>query len=98
MHWLRLRLDSHAQKEIRAYGEIVYQIFKAWLPVLAQAFDDYVRGGVTFSAKELAALASVGLNASLVKAGDYSMSTGEVTEFAAKLDRLAALKPIGGES
>lgn len=98
MHWLRLRLDSHAQKEIRAYGEIVYQIFKAWLPVLAQAFDDYARGGVTFSAKELAALASVGLNASLVKAGDYGMSAGEVTEFAAKLDRLAALKPVGGES
>ena len=92
MHWLKLRLDGHAQKEIRAYAEVVYQIFKAWLPVLAQAFDDYVRGGVTFSAKELAALATTGLNASLLKPGDHSMSAGELSEFASKLDRLTALK------
>jgi len=88
MHWLRLRLDSHAQKEIRAYAEIVYKIFSAWLPVLAAAFDTYVRSAITFSAKELAALASTGLNASLLKAGDHGMSVGEIAEFADKLKRL----------
>jgi len=88
MHWLKLRLDGHAQKEIRAYAEVVYQIFKAWLPVLAQAFDDYVRGAVVFSAKELAALACVGLNASLVQPGNYGMSAGEVAEFKEKVGRL----------
>lgn len=91
MHWLRLRLDGHAQKEIRAYAEIVYQIFKAWLPALADAFDTYVRASVTFSAKEQAALATTGLNASLLKPGDHGMSAGELSEFASKLDRLTAL-------
>lgn len=95
MHWLRLRLDGHAQKEIRAYAEVVYQIFRAWLPALAQAFDDYVSGAVTFSAKELRALATTGLNASLVRPGDHGMSAGEVVEFAAKLDRLTAAASRG---
>jgi thymidylate synthase (FAD) len=90
MHWLRLRLDGHAQKEIRAYAEVIYQIFKAWLPALAEAFDTYVRAAVTFSAKELAALATTGLSASVLKPGDHGMSAGELSEFAAKLGRLMA--------
>ncbi len=89
MHWLRLRLDGHAQKEFRAYAEVAYQIFKAWLPALAQAFDDHVLNALTFSAKELRAMATIGLNASLVKSGDFGMSAGEVAEFAAKLARLS---------
>lgn len=88
MHWLRLRLDGHAQKEIRAYAEAVYQIFKAWLPALAQAFDDYVLGAVTFSAKELSALAKTGLSASLLQPGDHGMSAGELNEFAIKLGKI----------
>lgn len=88
MHFLNLRLDPHAQKEIRAYADIVYKIFCAWLPALAQAFDTYVRGAVTFSAKEAAALAKVGLNACLVGLGDYGMSAGEIAEFTAKLQKL----------
>jgi thymidylate synthase (FAD) len=95
MHWLRLRLDGHAQKEIRAYAEVVYQIFRAWLPTLAQAFDDYVSGAITFSAKELRALANTGFSVSLVKPGDHGMSAGEVAEFAAKLDRMAAAASWG---
>jgi hypothetical protein len=99
MHWLRLRLDGHAQKEIRAYAEVIYQIFKAWLPALADAFDTYVRAAVTFSAKELAALATTGLSASVLKPGDHGMSAGELSEFAAKLGRLMAASDsskIGG--
>lgn len=90
MHWLLLRLDAHAQREIRAYAEAVYQVFRAWLPVLCRAFDDYVRGAVTLSAKELAALRATGLSASLLQPGDHGMSAGELAEFVAKLERLSA--------
>ncbi len=86
MHWLKLRLDGHAQKEIRAYAEIVYQIFKAWLPALAQAFEDYVLGAVTFSAKDLRAVSLCELVGS-VGVGQ-GMSPGEFAELQAKLEKI----------
>jgi thymidylate synthase (FAD) len=56
LHFLRLRLDAHAQKEIRLYAEVLYDIVKKVCPLAAGAFEEYERGGVSFSAKEFAAL------------------------------------------
>lgn len=43
MHFLKLRMDSHAQWEIRQYAETIYkQIFKPMLPWTAEAFERYV--------------------------------------------------------
>lgn len=43
MNFLKLRMDSHAQYEIRVYAQTIYdEIFKVALPVTAQAFEDYV--------------------------------------------------------
>ncbi len=39
LHFLRLRLDPHAQKEIRAYGEVLAQCTKAVAPVAYAAFE-----------------------------------------------------------
>jgi thymidylate synthase (FAD) len=41
MHFLRLRADSHAQYEIRVYAEKMLEIFKLWLPLTYQAFENY---------------------------------------------------------
>lgn len=49
MHFLALRLDPHAQYEIRVYAEIMLKILHAWVPQTAAAFEDYRRGAVTFS-------------------------------------------------
>lgn len=59
MHWLRLRVDGHAQKETRVYAEIVLAVFRAWLPVTAEAFEEHVLGAVTFSRRELRVLAKI---------------------------------------
>lgn len=41
LHFLRLRLDNHAQKEIRDYAEIIYKHFvKELLPWTAEAFEN----------------------------------------------------------
>lgn len=50
MHFLALRLDPHAQYEIRAYAEVMLQVLHAWVPQAATAFEEYRRGAVTFSA------------------------------------------------
>lgn len=40
-HFLSLRLDSHAQQEIRAYAQAIAKIVKVWVPWAWEAFEDY---------------------------------------------------------
>jgi thymidylate synthase (FAD) len=56
-HFLRLRLDPHAQHEIRVYAEAMATIVRAVVPVAWEAFEDYGLGAERFSRLELAALA-----------------------------------------
>jgi thymidylate synthase (FAD) len=42
LHFLELRMDPHAQMEIRAYAEIIYErIVKPWVPLVAEAFEEH---------------------------------------------------------
>lgn len=56
-HFLRLRMDAHAQYEIRAYAEALAQCAKAVAPIAYEAFEEHVLGSVTFSKRECEALA-----------------------------------------
>jgi len=58
-HFLRLRLDSHAQYEIRAYAEAMAQCAKAVAPIAYEAFEEHILGSVTFSRAESEALADM---------------------------------------
>ena len=51
MNFLRLRADSHAQYEIRAYADIMLDTLKKWVPITYEAFMDYRVGGTEVSAK-----------------------------------------------
>ena len=51
MNFLRLRADSHAQYEIRAYAEAMLETLKKWVPITYEAFMDYRVGGTEVSAK-----------------------------------------------
>jgi thymidylate synthase (FAD) len=42
MHFLRLRMASEAQWEIRQYANAIYQIFRDKMPWTAEAFDRYL--------------------------------------------------------
>lgn len=55
-HFLKLRLDQHAQYEIRAYADVMFQVAQAVCPIACAAFDEHIRGAVTFSRAEFAAL------------------------------------------
>lgn len=52
-NFLRLRMDSHAQYEIRSYANAMYEIVKQIVPVACEAFEDYVLNAKKFSAMEL---------------------------------------------
>ncbi len=52
-HFLRLRMDSHAQYEIRVYGEVMAQMVKAVAPLAYEAFEEHILYGRSFSKTEL---------------------------------------------
>ena len=51
MNFLRLRADSHAQYEIRAYADVMLETLKKWVPITFEAFIDYRVGGTEVSSK-----------------------------------------------
>lgn len=55
-HFLRLRLDWHAQMEVRAYAEAMAEMARRVAPLCYEAFEEHVLEGRRFSRKELAAL------------------------------------------
>ncbi|MEW6565640.1 MAG: FAD-dependent thymidylate synthase [Spirochaetota bacterium] len=55
-HFLKLRLDAHAQKEIRAYAQVMLEITRKVAPRCCESFERHILGGVRFSKEELAEL------------------------------------------
>ena len=55
-HFLKLRMDSHAQYEIRVYGDAIAKLVKEVVPVAFSAFEDYVLGSLSLSKTEVEAL------------------------------------------
>ena len=51
MNFLRLRADSHAQYEIRAYADVMLDTLQKWVPITFEAFMDYRVGGTEVSSK-----------------------------------------------
>ena len=63
LHFLALRMDSHAQLEIRNYAETIgEQIVSRWVPQAWEAFKDYRFGRMTLSQQdqELLSLVAAG--------------------------------------
>jgi thymidylate synthase (FAD) len=55
LNFLSLRMDAHAQQEIRTYAEAMYTIVKSICPLSVEAFDEYDtrRGGLLLTATEI---------------------------------------------
>jgi thymidylate synthase (FAD) len=56
LHFLSLRMDSHAQLEIRVYAELIGGLVERWVPMCYEAFRDYRLGSVQLSAGALEAV------------------------------------------
>ncbi len=53
LHFLSLRIDPHAQYEIRVFAEAMAEFVKLWVPAAWEAFADYRIGAVTLSRQML---------------------------------------------
>ncbi|MGN6604909.1 MAG: FAD-dependent thymidylate synthase [Ginsengibacter sp.] len=57
LHFLALRMDSHAQYEIRSYAEIIgNEIVSKWCPISWEAFNVYKLNAFSFSEIEMTVL------------------------------------------
>jgi thymidylate synthase (FAD) len=81
---LKLRIDDHAQKEIRDLARKVLDLIRPVVPVTCEAFEDFVLGAVTLSRLEVEALRGN----SLVNAPRSVPGKGENAEWEEKLQRL----------
>jgi thymidylate synthase (FAD) len=56
LHFLSLRMDAHAQYEIRVYAEAMGALVKRWVPHAWEAFCDYRLEAASLSRQELLAV------------------------------------------
>lgn len=53
LHFLKLRIDLHAQHEIREYSNVIFeQVLKRWCPLTWEAFNDYILDSLVLSSFE----------------------------------------------
>lgn len=94
LHFLSLRLDLHAQEEIRAFARAINSIVKVWVPETWHAFQDYRLDAMTLSGPEVAVLvrllSGVQLKDNALEDSELTegMTKREVSELEAKLERL----------
>ena len=82
LHFLALRLDGHAQLEIRRYAEAIARIVEAWVPETWAAFVDYRRDGYALSRMEVEAIRRM-MSGRPTTAEDVGMSPREWRDFRA---------------
>lgn len=59
LHFAELRLDEHAQQEIKGYAQVIGAVLAKWVPDTWQAFLDYRFYAVYFSVQEQALLKNI---------------------------------------
>jgi len=78
MHFLHLRMDHHAQKEIRDYATAIYELVQPLVPLTMEAFMDFRVNAMHLTGPEVEAIAN----------GTEIESPGERREFQEKVKRL----------
>jgi thymidylate synthase (FAD) len=79
-NFLRLRLDTHAQYEIRMYAQAIYDMLKPIFPNLFASWENHVLNAVSFSRNELDAFIGADINFEGLKGS-------QKTEFIQKLEK-----------
>ena len=94
MHFLKLRLHSHAQHEIQLYARTIYTLLKDRFPLTVEAFEDYVLNCESFSRMELHLLKEMLKQSKMTifteaRAEDMGMSRREYVEFSNKILKIS---------
>lgn len=87
MHFLKLRMDSHAQQEIREFANAMYQQIRPVFPTIMEAFEQYSVQAITLTALDIEA----------IKAGDWAgQSIVDERERSEYLEKIQTLN-LGGK-
>ncbi|MCL5992210.1 MAG: FAD-dependent thymidylate synthase [Bacteroidetes bacterium] len=90
LHFLKLRLDFHAQYEIRIYADKMAELIKPIVPMTYEAFEDYILESMTLSKQELGIIKKL-LNKEFPDddfLAQHEIKGLEATEFKEKLKKL----------
>jgi thymidylate synthase (FAD) len=91
LHLLKLRLDSHAQMEIRVFAQAIYDIIKPLFPLTIEAWQDYELNAYILSAQEINIVQSYlrldKLSNLRAACKAQNMSEREITTFMAKFSQ-----------
>jgi thymidylate synthase (FAD) len=79
-HFARLRMDSHAQQEIRDYATAMYELTKPYFPLACEAFEDYRMNARSLSRMDTAAIKDMLAGTFVPNHEHYGMSKREYTE------------------
>lgn len=85
LNFLKLRLDSHAQQEIREFAEAIANIVKAWVPWVWEAFEDYHLESITLHRQDIAYLRTLLQGTEVQKASITQVTGRELEELLKKL-------------
>ena len=103
-HFLSLRLDLHAQEEIRLYAAELARLGRCVAPIAFEAFEEFELGGVALTRRERVAVGALLdgrtpeeacriADLPLVRDDGRPMTTGEGVEFLEKLERIRSNDP-----
>ena len=90
LHFLKLRLDFHAQYEIRVFAAAMGELIKPIVPMTYEAFEDYMINSENFSRQEINIIKSL-INQKMPDdeyLAQFEIKGLEATEFKAKLKKL----------
>ena len=86
LHFLELRMDSHAQYEIRQYANTIGEIVEKWCPLVWESFVKHRVNSVTLSEAEIEAVPDYIAGTSQKEY--YGLSKSEYKEFEEKMRRM----------
>lgn len=99
LHFLKLRMDSHAQWEIRQYANAMAKIVKSAVPITWKAFEDYQLSTLKFTNPEKKIISMLFSDKKIseekitsVSEKEGSMSKREIAELIVKLKDLELTK------
>lgn len=88
-HFLKLRIDDHAQYEIRVYAKVMGEMVKKVAPLAWEAFEDYILNSITFSKTELTALKEfLPTELAAQDLDNFDLSSYEIAELSNKLKKI----------
>ena len=90
LRFLALRADPHAQYEIRAYAEVILGVVGRWVPMVHEAFEDYMLHSASLSRQALGLLRAALASDRKISPAAHGLSGRELRELIGQVPELAA--------